>query len=218
MLEAIVDIFVGHFREYVALHQVPVQARQKCVMAIWAYVPCMRLLEGRGSCRQGVSPGHHAFGQPVDIGLTKPLVIETDGAIEQADALKAAYSGAVQTDLQVAHDPPDKALLLLGIAARQVGLRALSGQFLSCRIKCVCGGGLYAHRYRPGSGFYNPSVYCPDLWRLISHIRQIMQVGIDDLDPFRMPAVIGLAPRLGVGEVGRRKRSIEESWQPDDAR
>jgi hypothetical protein len=156
MLEAIVDIFVGHFREYVALHQVPVQACQKCVMAIWAYVPCMRLLEGRGSCRQGVSPGHHAFGQPVDIGLTKPLVIETDGAIEQADALKAAYSGAVQTDLQVAHDPPDKALLLLGIAARQVGLRALSGQFLSCRIKCVCGGGLYAHRYRPGSGFLQP--------------------------------------------------------------
>jgi uncharacterized protein len=34
----------------------------------------------------------------------------------------------------------------------------------------VCGGGLYPHRYRPGEGFRNPSVYCPDLLRLIEHV------------------------------------------------
>lgn len=34
-----------------------------------------------------------------------------------------------------------------------------------------CGGGLYTHRYRDdGSRFDNPSVYCPDLLTLISHI------------------------------------------------
>jgi len=31
-----------------------------------------------------------------------------------------------------------------------------------------CGGGLYAHRYREGSGFDNPSVFCPDLMKLIT--------------------------------------------------
>jgi len=34
----------------------------------------------------------------------------------------------------------------------------------------ICGGGLYPHRYRQGTGFRNPSVYCDDLLRLISHI------------------------------------------------
>jgi uncharacterized protein len=35
----------------------------------------------------------------------------------------------------------------------------------------VCGGGLYAHRYDKDTGFLNPSVYCPDLFALIRHIR-----------------------------------------------
>ncbi|MGW2213822.1 hypothetical protein ACWCSD_02440, partial [Nonomuraea sp. NPDC001684] len=35
----------------------------------------------------------------------------------------------------------------------------------------ICGGGLYPHRYREGSGFRNPSVYSRDLYRLITHIR-----------------------------------------------
>jgi uncharacterized protein len=34
-----------------------------------------------------------------------------------------------------------------------------------------CGGGLYAHRYRADNGFDNPSAYCPDLLKLITHIR-----------------------------------------------
>jgi uncharacterized protein len=35
----------------------------------------------------------------------------------------------------------------------------------------VCGAGLYSHRYRPDTGFLNPSVYCTDLRRLIEHVR-----------------------------------------------
>ena len=36
----------------------------------------------------------------------------------------------------------------------------------------ICGGGLYPHRYRHGEGFRNPSVYCDDLMRLITHVRR----------------------------------------------
>ena len=91
------------------------------------------------------------------------VVIETDGSIEQGDTLKVAYHGAPETGLHVARDRFDDALLLPGVAARQFGERGLSAECRVCHIRRVCGGGLYAHRYRVGTGFANPSVYCPDL-------------------------------------------------------
>jgi uncharacterized protein len=106
------------------------------------------------------------------------LVIETDGTIEQADTLKAAFHDAPRTGLNVADDSFDAALLLPEVAARQLGYRALSAECRKCRIRQVCGGGLYAHRYRPGTGFANPSVYCPDLMRLIGHIRKTVAADI----------------------------------------
>jgi uncharacterized protein len=107
------------------------------------------------------------------------VVIETDGAIEQGDTLKVAYHGATETGLHVARDQLDDALLLPGVAARQFGERGLSAECRVCHIRRVCGGGLYAHRYRAGTGFANPSVYCPDLMRLIGHIYNTMQADIN---------------------------------------
>jgi uncharacterized protein len=45
----------------------------------------------------------------------------------------------------------------------------------------VCGAGHYAHRYRPGTGFRNPSVYCADLRRLIGHVRDRMATDLAGL-------------------------------------
>jgi uncharacterized protein len=70
--------------------------------------------------------------------------------------------------------------MLPEIAARQLGVRALAAKCGACRVHQVCGGGLYAHRYRAGTGFANPSVYCPDLIRLIDHIRNRMQTDLDN--------------------------------------
>lgn len=103
------------------------------------------------------------------------LVIETDGSIEQSDFLKAAYEGATITGLHVRTDPLDRALALPGFAARQIGRSALSPECLACPVVDVCGAGLYAHRYRAGNGFKNPSVYCADLRALIEHIRRTME-------------------------------------------
>jgi uncharacterized protein len=114
----------------------------------------------------------------VGLAPSRLVVIETDGAIEQGDSLKVAFHGAPRTGLHVASDPLDAALLLSGIVARQLGSRSLSPQCRACRFRRVCGGGLYAHRYRSGTGFYNTSVYCPDLMRLIDHILWTMQLGI----------------------------------------
>ena len=64
----------------------------------------------------------------------------------------------------------DEALRHPGVAARQAGAAALAAQCRACPLLRVCGGGHYAHRYRAGHGFRNPSVYCADLQRLIRHV------------------------------------------------
>jgi uncharacterized protein len=122
--------------------------------------------------------GGESEAEMVGLAPARMVVIETDGAIEQVDTLKAAYPGAPQTGLHVARDSLDSALELPAVAARQLGERALSVPCRRCRLRQVCGGGLYAHRYRPGTGFANPTVYCPDLMRLIDHIRDVLS---DDL-------------------------------------
>jgi uncharacterized protein len=116
--------------------------------------------------------------ETVGLAPSRLVVIETDGAIEQADALKAAYPGAPETGLHVDQDRLDSALLLPGVAARQLGERALADECRACSIRRTCGGGLYAHRYRAETGFANPSVYCPDLMQLISHIHRTVQADI----------------------------------------
>jgi uncharacterized protein len=109
------------------------------------------------------------------------IVIQTDGEIEQSDTLKSTFTGAPFTGLHVARDSFDLALLRPAIAARQIGERALSAACQTCKILRICGGGHYAHRYRAGTGFSNPSVYCPDLLRLIMHIRSTIQADINSL-------------------------------------
>lgn len=106
------------------------------------------------------------------VGLTPTslLVIESDGSVEQSDALKSAYHGAPSTGLHVARDSFDAVLGLPQVAATQLGLGALAEECLKCPVHRVCGAGLYAHRYKAGVGFRNPSVYCPDLYALIMHI------------------------------------------------
>src|SRR5262249_59507340 len=48
---------------------------------------------------------------------------------------------------------------------------------LPCPVFAACGGGLAAHRFRAG-GWDNPSVYCPDLYALVSHIRRRGAAGV----------------------------------------
>ncbi len=107
------------------------------------------------------------------------VVVETDGGIELCDSLKSAFAGAAVTGLHVARDRFDAALRQPGVAARQLGMMALPDGCRACRVVQVCGGGHYAHRYRSGTGFYNPSVYCPDLLALITHIRRAIQHDLD---------------------------------------
>ncbi|MFE4455802.1 FxsB family cyclophane-forming radical SAM/SPASM peptide maturase [Nocardia tengchongensis] len=110
--------------------------------------------------------GSEAIGlEPVQLA-----VVETDGSLEQVDELKSAYAGAASLNVSGTENALEAALWEPGVVARQIGIAALSDQCRDCALHTVCGGGHYVHRYRAGSGFRNPSVYCQDLTALIEHI------------------------------------------------
>ncbi|WP_445074211.1 FxsB family cyclophane-forming radical SAM/SPASM peptide maturase [Streptomyces sp. SAS_267] len=128
------------------------------------------------------------------------VVVETDGSIEQVDSLKSCYEGAARTGLDVFRNSFDQALRHPGVAARQAGAASLAAACRACPLLAVCGGGHYAHRYRAGHGFTNPSVYCADLQRLIRHVaRSLAGAAAAPAVPAASPAPA--APALLEGDV-----------------
>ena len=114
--------------------------------------------------------GGESLTEALGLGPVGLVVIETDGSYEQVDSLKAAFEGAPDTGMNVFDHPMDVVGQHPGIVARQQGIAGLCQTCQQCPVVTSCGGGLYTHRHRAGSGFANPSVYCPDLLKLISHI------------------------------------------------
>jgi len=127
----------------------------------------IRLFNSVLSAARGGPSFSEAIGtDPVDL-----LIIETDGSWEQPDSMKTAYQGAPATGMTVFSHPVDAAVRHPAVAARQGGIEALCATCRACQVVHVCGGGLYAHRHRPGNGFDNPSVYCADLKAFIGQLR-----------------------------------------------
>jgi uncharacterized protein len=120
---------------------------------------------------------------PVDI-----IAIETNGAIEAVDTMKIAGEGAPELQLNVCKNSFDDALLHPKVQMRQATVKSLCITCQECPISAVCGGGYFPTRYSSSNGFNNPSVFCTDLYKLITHIRRRM------LDTFSETG-IGLAAR-----------------------
>jgi uncharacterized protein len=125
------------------------------------------------------SRGGHSLTESLGLEASDLVVIETDGSYEQVDSLKTAFHGAADTGMDVFRHSIDDVGRHPGIRARQGGLTGLCATCRQCPVVATCGGGLFAHRYRPGasgesgpSDFANPSVYCKDLLALIDHVQQ----------------------------------------------
>ncbi|MDG6106400.1 FxsB family radical SAM/SPASM domain protein [Dactylosporangium aurantiacum] len=140
------------------------------------------------------------------------VVIETDGAWEQADSLKTAFHGAAGTGMSVWTHSLDEVAAHPDIAARRDGAAELCATCRACPVLRQCGGGLRAHRFRTGSGFDNPSVYCADLKELILSMRAEPEVGT-------APATMEPGPRLdallddlasGAGSAGTTSWLLEQ--------
>ena len=114
--------------------------------------------------------GGESLTEALGLGPVGLAVVETDGTYEQVDSLKVAFDGAPETGMNVFDHSLDLVGQHPGVIARQQGIAGLCQTCQECPVVGSCGGGLYSHRYREGSGFANPSVYCADLLALISHV------------------------------------------------
>jgi uncharacterized protein len=121
------------------------------------------------------------------LGPSTLIVIETDGSIKQLDSLSSTYSGAAETGLHVTTDAFDAALDHPTTVARQIGADALSAQCRACPVVGICGGGLYPHRFRGGLGFRQPSVYCDELMKLITHVQDRVIRDVSRISTARSP-------------------------------
>lgn len=114
-------------------------------------------------------------GQPVGI-----VSIDTDGGIEPVDSLRACGDGFTHLGLNILTDPVEmvytKDLFKMAIRGRDNLCEACQ----ACPVNEICGAGYLPHRYKSGEGFGHPSVYCKDLWKLISHISVFVAQEYDD--------------------------------------
>jgi len=118
------------------------------------------------------------------------LVIETDGGIEPVDVLKICGPSFTKTGLNVALneicDVNSVDLVNLYLQGGTAACRACH----ACPVFPVCGAGYLPHRYSSLNGFDNPSVYCRDLMKLITHVRDKVLATI----PAETRHKVGLAP------------------------
>ncbi|EXG79504.1 FxsB family cyclophane-forming radical SAM/SPASM peptide maturase [Cryptosporangium arvum] len=98
------------------------------------------------------------------------IVVETDGTIERTDSFKIAYEGACSTGLDIFSNSFEQAAEHRFFASSDGGVPPCD-TCLACPVYRLCGGGMAAHRYRSGSGFANPSVYCDGLAKLAEHVQ-----------------------------------------------
>jgi uncharacterized protein len=118
---------------------------------------------------------HESFGlAPVAL-----VVVESDGSYEQVDTLKAVGQGAAASGRTVFTDPLDALFDVPAFVQRQLGLHGLSAECHGCDVVATCGAGLFPHRYRPGGGFTNPTVYCADQYALIVHIQRRLEEALE---------------------------------------
>ena len=99
------------------------------------------------------------------------LVIETDGSIEALDVLRICGDGFTQAGTNVDSNDIDEALQTELAKLYHTSKQKLTKQCTVCPVKEICGGGYIPHRYSKENGFNNPSLYCSDLLKMITHIQ-----------------------------------------------
>jgi len=128
------------------------------------------------------------------------LVIETDGGIEAVDGLKSCGHGFTKAGAHLKDHSLSEALQTRLARLYYLSHELLPLKCLACPVNETCGGGTIIHRYSPQNGFNNPSVYCNDLLKLITHIQNaiipllppelVKETGIKPLDHFKALRII----------------------------
>src|SRR5262245_5048002 len=135
----------------------------------------------------------------IDIFGNRPLnflFIEADGAIEGLDVLRVCKDGMARTASHVpTNDFWDKeALTDLHRKITFDGL-PLPDKCRGCSEQSTCAGGYLPHRHSREQGFNNPTIWCADMLKLFSRLRELLNVTVE--------------------ETSVRRKILEEmSWRP----
>lgn len=98
------------------------------------------------------------------------VVVDSNGSIEPVDSLRSCGNGFTQLGLFVQRDPIERAFQQPAFQQALAGQEGLCHTCRKCELRDVCGGGYLPSRFSTHSGFDNPSIYCPDLTKLIQHV------------------------------------------------
>lgn len=128
----------------------------------------IRTFEALLDAAAGLPTGTDAFG----LGDVSLLSIETDGTYHDLDVFKIVADGATQLAGSVLDTPIRIVADSEPIAAhrRLLTREGLSTKCQACSVVDICGGGSLPHRFGP-NGFNQPSIYCDELFALITHVR-----------------------------------------------
>ncbi len=104
-------------------------------------------------------------------GRNEVLVIETNGDIESVDVLKICGQGFTKNNANLIGTSLDEALATPLAQLYNLSHVQLPRKCLACPINDICGGGYLPHRYSSENGFDNPTFYCHDFMKLITHVQ-----------------------------------------------
>jgi uncharacterized protein len=141
---------------------------------VYPHLP-VRTFEALLDVAAGLPSATDAFG----FGDVNLLSVETDGSYHDLDVLKITTDGATALPGSVRDAAISAVAMSSGIEKHRGLLRkeGLSSKCLGCTVVDICGGGSVPHRFGE-NGFDNPSVYCNELFSLISHVKKRLADGL----------------------------------------
>lgn len=130
----------------------------------------VRTFESLMSCLAGAdhTSGTDAFG----FGDVSLLCIETDGSYHDLDVLKVTEEGQSSLGCSVSDTSIISVLKSdkIQLHRKLLSKKGMSEKCLKCDVLNICGGGSVPHRFN--GNFYNPSIYCNELYKLITHVKE----------------------------------------------
>jgi uncharacterized protein len=119
--------------------------------------------------------GHPGIYEQMSDAPVQLITINTDGEFEGVDTLKSTGSGIQRTGLNIMQHDIDDLLSHPLYIFRQDWQTTLPIACTDCSIKTICTGGYIPHRFKAGSGFNNPSVYCHDIQFIVKRIKNSLE-------------------------------------------
>ncbi len=114
-------------------------------------------------------------------GYNDVLVIETNGSIETVDTLKICGDSFTKTTFHVRSNNLDDIYSNSKLAKLYYNAHhQLSKKCQNCPVESICGGGFLGHRFSNENEFDNPSVYCKEIVKIISHIQNRVIENLSD--------------------------------------